>query len=488
MKNLKELLAGLDNFELVGVDEGVAVTHLTHDSREVLTGGLFFAIKGHDINGEMFAINAVARGAVTVVVEERIANQVPQIIVPNVRRAMSLIAKAFYNNVADDLTIVGITGTNGKTTTAHVVSHILRSAGFNVGTIGTLGATYGPGTNPEGHEFIECELTTPDPIQLHRMFKFMYGEGVRYIVMEASAHAIHLDKLAGINFQVGVFTNLSQDHLDFFRNYRHYADTKVNWFDENIRRWVVNVDDMESALIQNRFDENSRGLDEFIAYSIDDASKVKFSATDTRFKIVRTKFRVPLVGRFNLYNILASINVALALGLSLKKIRKALKSLPAVPGRFNAVRVGKATAIVDYAHTPDSLENVIKTCRDIVAGTNRKIITVFGCGGNRDREKRPKMGMIAGKLSDRVVITSDNPRTEPPLSIMKQIEAGAKLYTDRYTCIEDRTQAVHYALSKARPGDIVLIAGKGAEPYMDIGGRKIPYSDYEVINLYNSTN
>ena len=405
---------------------GKQVTHLTHDSRDVREGSLFFSLRG------TYVTEALAKGAVDVVTEDA-------------RRQMALIAKEFYGNACDKMRIVGITGTNGKTTTTHIISHCLRQNGIKTASIGTLGPT---------------PLTTPDPIELHELFKKFHEEGVQVVVMECSAHAIHLEKLAGITFEVGVFTNLSQDHLDFFPDYHAYADTKTKWFDANIKVAVINIDDEESTRVNHP---------NIIPYSYDD----------------KIKFRSPLLGKFNHYNCLAAIRVCQELGLPMRKIKRALKSIPPVPGRFNTVDVHGKTVVIDYAHTPDSLENIIKACRDL-AGDKGHVITVFGCGGERDVSKRPLMGAASAQLSDYTIITSDNPRGEPPRSIMLQIEAGAKLYGENYKLIEDRKAAIFYALDMAKSGDIVVVAGKGAEDYMDIGGQKIPYSDQGAISEYIS--
>ena len=406
--------------------DGKQVTHLTHDSRDVREGSLFFSLRG------TYVTEALAKGAVGVVTEDA-------------RRQMALISKEFYDNACDKMKIVGITGTNGKTTTTHIISHILRANKIKVESIGTLGPT---------------PLTTPDPIELHALFKQFYEEGVQVVVMECSAHAIHLEKLAGITFEVGVFTNLSQDHLDFFPDYRAYADTKTKWFDENMKSAVINIDDEESTNIHHK---------NIIPYSFDE----------------KIKFRSPLLGRFNHYNCLAAIKVCQQLGLPMRKIKRALRTVPPVPGRFSTVTVNGKTVVVDYAHTPDSLENIIKACRDL-AGDKGHIITVFGCGGERDVSKRPLMGAVSSQLSDYTIITSDNPRGEPPRSIMLQIEAGAKLHSANYKLIADRKEAIYHALDMAKPGDIVIVAGKGAEDYMDIGGKKISYSDHGVICEYKS--
>jgi len=432
---IKQIFAG-QGFGVIDVKDNAKVLHLTHDSRDVRFGSLFFAIRGGKTDGKMFIMNAISKGAVAVVTDEVIEG-FPQIIVRDVRQSMALASKKFYKDACDKLKIIGITGTNGKTTTAHITEHILKSSKIKTGLIGTL----------------SNNLTTPDPIELHEIFYNFYKSGVKVVVMECSAHAIHLKKLAGITFDVGVFTNLSVDHLDFFKDYREYADTKLGWFDKSIKTAIVNSDDKESERIDH---------DNIINFSIND----------------EVKFKSPLLGKFNRYNILASINTCRALKVSMRKIRRALKTLKPVPGRFNTINICNVTAVVDYAHTPDGLENVISACKEICKG---RLITVFGCGGERDVGKRSVMGSIAGKLCDFTVVTSDNPRGESPMSIMVQIEAGVKLYTKNYKLIQDRAKAIDFAMNLAKDGDVVLVAGKGAEDHIEIGGKKIPFSDYEYL-------
>lgn len=400
------------------------------------------------------------------------------------RRKVALDAKAKHNNACDKLDIIGITGTNGKTTTAHIIVHILSSCGIKTAMIGTLGIVVGGEKN-----FISpSKLTTPDPTDLHEAFARMVKMGVRAVVMECSAHAIYLEKLAGINFRQKIFTNLSMDHLDFFGDYRTYADVKINWFD-GAKNSIINIDDAESeTIVQNQSVGASvarpKGLH---TYSLQDATEIEMHTTHSKFTLKNTKiecgtrFFVPLAGEFNIYNTLAAINSAREMGLGDDEIATALKTLPPVPGRFNSVDVNGVTVIIDYAHTPDSLEKILQTARGLSQG---KLITVFGCGGNRDVGKRPLMGRIAGRLSDFTVITSDNPRTEPSRSIMLQIRAGVKLESRNYLLIQERCDAIFFALHKANRGDIVVIAGKGAEEYIEIDNKRIPYSDATVVHEF----
>jgi len=368
------------------------------------------------------------------------------------REERALYAKQYYGAHCDKMDIIGITGTNGKTTTAHIVQHILNECGAKCGIIGTLGAVV-------DNETIHMDLTTPDPFDLHKIMASFHERGCSAVVMEVSAHAIDQKRTQGINFCAGIFTNLSLDHLDYFKDYRKYVDTKINWFDD---RWmkaaIVNVDDIESKNIKHS---------NIISYSRDMGN-----------------YSTPLQGDFNKYNTMAAVKTALELGYSGDKIREALGTLKPIPGRFNTMEVNGATVIIDYAHTPDGLQNILTTASEIKKG---KLISVFGCGGNRDATKRPKMGEISARLADFTVITSDNPRFEGPYTIMMQIQDGLKNSKAKHILIQDRELAIRYALIISRPGDVVVIAGKGAENYMEIGGTKIPFSDANIVEKYAQT-
>jgi len=424
------------------------VMGLSHDSTKVKAGDLFFALKGGSTDGKQYITEALSRGAIGIIEGD------------NAREQMSLLAKKFYNNACDKLKIIGITGTNGKTTTSHMIAHILRKAGKKVGLIGTLGASI-------NGKPIPSTLTTPDPIELHSIFHQMAEQGVTHVVMECSAHAIHLKKLAGIMFEVGIFTNLSQDHLDFFKSYKHYCDTKTSWFREspiNMRFAVANTDDEEGDGIFS------------LPYSLKEAKNLTLHPTHSTFKFRGRIFHVNMPAEFNVMNALAAIKTCKFLGIPTKKIQSALKTLPPIPGRFNTIDVDGRTVVIDYAHTPDALENILKSARKICKG---KLISIFGCGGDRDKSKRPLMGEISGKLADKTIITSDNPRSEEPEQIAKQIAGGV---CGNFIIEVDRKKAIHHAISISERGDIIVIAGKGAENYMEIKGKKVPYSDYQVVN------
>jgi len=420
------------------------IKELHFDSRKVTPGSLFFCL-----HGEKYAKDAAKNGAVCLVAEKRLkidgAEQIEQIIVPNVREAMSLMSKEFYGKRVDKMRVVGVVGTNGKTTCAHIMKHILETAGERVGIFGTL----------------HGKLTTPDPIDLHRSFAEMYDDGIRTVVMEATAHAIHFKKLAGIKFEAVIFTNITQDHLDFFGTFENYANTKINFFlqGDHIKTAIVNVDNE----FGRRIVKERKG--EFVPYSLE------AGAIETN-----------LLARFNAENVAACGTCARALGIGEEHIKAALTSIPQIPGRFNVFKVGGVTVIIDYAHTPDGLENVILAVREFTTG---KIFTVFGCGGNRDKEKRPIMGGISARLSDFTVITTDNPRFERPLKIMKQIQKGFKaVKCKNFAMIKDRTEAICFAVGKASDGDVVIIAGKGGETHTETRGKMIEYTDEFVVTTH----
>ena len=444
-------------------------TGLYHDSRKVTAGSLFF-----DLSGSVkYVKQAIKNGATAIVTAKPIVlsdKMVRQIVVPDVRVAMSTMSKEYFGGYVDKMKIIGVVGTNGKTTVTHMLRHIL---GRETGAIGTLGIFY-------GDAFEENPLTTPDPIEMHQVFARMYNAGTRVIAMETSAHAIHFAKLAGINFEAVIFTNITVDHLDFFHTFENYSNTKINFFltDKNskIKTAIINIDNEFGRRIIKERKGNS------VSYSADGA-QIKLYADRSTFVFEGHNVTVNMPALFNVYNALACLTCAKVLGVSVAKAVKALGNIPTIAGRFQtfALKSG-AVAIVDYAHTPDGLEKVITSVRETSRGA--RIFTVFGCGGERDKTKRPIMGEISAKYSDYTIITNDNPRKEKPTAIFKQIEQGVKRVSDKYTIIEDRAEAIKLAIYKAKKGDVIIIAGKGAETTMEIGGEFIPYSDADVLNEY----
>lgn len=452
------------------------IEELSEDSREVFKRCLFFAIKGNNTDGNKYIDEAIERGAVAVVTETPTTVNVCQIIVSNVKVAMAEMARSFYKPKGKRVKVIGVVGTNGKTTTTFMLKSILESAGYKAGVIGTLGAFY---LKAE----VAPELTTPNAIGFYEILCNMANAGVEYAVVELSAHAIEQQRLGNLKFECLIFTNCTQDHLDYFKDFCAYEKTKMSVFSKkNCCFAVVNSDDATGIKIIKSSDakvftyglENpsdvfainvSSGVDgvSFIINAFDEISKLYYKGA----------------GRFNVYNALSAATCASVLGIPIKAIKDGLNLLKCVPGRMEFVeRFNGGNVFIDYAHTPDGLENLLKTVKEITKG---KLILVFGCGGNRDKEKRPIMGEIAGKYADFSVITSDNPRFEEPYQIISQIEKGLRKISLSYITIQNRKMAIGYALTKLRSGDTLVVAGKGAEDYQEIMGVKNKFSDKEEI-------
>ena len=474
---LRELLAGTDVIEVVG-DAGVEITGLAYDSRQAGPGTAFFAVPGHTSDGHAFAPFAVQAGAVAVVVERPLELEpfVVQAVVADVRAAMAHAAVRFYDDPTSELAVVGITGTNGKTTSAFLVRHILEQSGTQTGLLGTVKRVVGGAEEP-------VERTTPEAIDLQAVFRQMVDAGDRACAMEVSSHALALRRSDGIRFAVAAFTNLTQDHLDFHADMEDYFQAKRRLFATGAaEQSVVNIDDPAGERLAAEY--------EAITFSAAGAEGADLRALDVRFDAGGATFlcvgrdgeaevALPLPGRFNVENALCAIACVSVLGIALSAAAEALAGAARVPGRFEPVDAGQPFAVlVDYAHTPDSLENVLISARQITEG---RLICVFGCGGDRDRDKRPLMGAIAARLADVAVVTSDNPRSEDPLAIVDEIRAGMADATAEVEVEPDRRAAIALALAAARGGDTVLIAGKGHEQGQEFeGGRKIPFDDREV--------
>jgi len=464
---LIDLLKDVD-CEIYG-DNSIEIENLTHNSKEVKEGGLFFAIKGEHYNGEEFVDDAIKQGANVVVSENKLNLSCTNVVVKNIRKAMSLIANNFYLNPAEKMLIIGVTGTNGKTTTTYMLKSIFEEAGKNVGVIGTNGIII------NGKKTVS-NFTTPDPIILQKTLREMVDAGVNVVCMETSAHALKLQKLWGVMTDIALFTNLSQDHLDYFKNMDDYFIAKKSFFSAQLARFgVVNIDDPYGKIIYDNADiplvsyskENNREADVMASNIISGYYNQEFNV-----KSVKGDFKVNLnmLGSFNVSNALCAISAAIMAGVEQKHIINALKNLEQIEGRFNTYFVKGVRVIVDYAHTPDGLENILKAARVF---TEKNLISVFGCGGNRDVSKRHIMGQISTSLADLTVITSDNSRLEDPIDIIEDIERGVE--NNKYMLEIDRILAIKKAVNLACRGDTVLILGKGAENYFDVNGEKIPY-------------
>ena len=451
----------------------VEVTALAYDNRLVTSGTLFFCVPGFTRDGHDFAPDAVARGAVALVVERPLGLGVPEVLVDDVRAAMAPAAAAINGDPTAALRAVGITGTNGKTTTAFIVRGLLEAAGVRTGLVGTVNAVVGGAERP-------MVRTTPEAIDLQRMFADMRDAGDDAVVMEVSSHALALHRADAIHWAVALFTNLTQDHLDFHSTMEDYFLAKRRLFDAGPEVAVINVDDPYGARLAYDFPDAIRiGIDSLHAQVR--ATHIRGDASGSTFDVGDLELRSPLPGRFNVLNVLGAVAAVRALGVDDATIAEALPRTARAPGRFEPVDEGQAFAVlVDYAHTPDSLENVLLAARPLTGGPldAGRVIVVFGAGGDRDRAKRPMMGAVACDLADVVIVTSDNPRNEDPEAIIGAILAGCGAGVDVEV---DRRAAIERAIAAAEDGDIVVIAGKGHEQGQEFeDGRKVPFDDVTV--------
>ena len=467
-------MSALDHFRLLRADARTEIHDLTLDSRAAGEGSLFLALHGAREDGADYAKEAAARGAVCVVTEHA-AEGVPCVLVPDAHEAAAKLAARWYGEPAGRMTVVGVTGTNGKTTTTYLLKQLLeRCLGAKVGLIGT-------NQNMIGDAVLPAERTTPDALTLQRLLREMADAGCTHVVMEVSSHALVQRRAGAIDFALGVFTNLTQDHLDYHGTMEAYCDAKARLF-RQCRAAAVNGDDpWTPRLLENvtcpvtRFGQGlANDLVGWDAHYC--ADRVSFTACSDSEHIPVT-LHIP--GAFSLYNALAALAAAQALGIPIEDAAQALSLCQGVRGRAEVVPTDTDyTVLIDYAHTPDGLKNILST---VCGFADARVLVVFGCGGDRDRAKRPIMGEIAGRYSELAVVTSDNPRTEDPMAIIETIEEGVKRSGAKYTVIENRRSAIAYALSVAEPDDIILIAGKGHENYQEINGTRYHFDDKEIV-------
>lgn len=476
---LNECLQGLHHKKILK-EKNPDILHLEIDSRLVKENTLFFCISGHQIDGHQFAGAAVAKGALAIIAERPLDVEVPVVLVPDTRRALAMISDAFYQHPSQSLHLIGVTGTNGKTSVTHLIKTIQDRLNIPTGTIGTMGIFY------NGKE-IPVLNTTPESHVLQNGFQTMLNEGIKSVTMEVSSHALHQGRVRGCDFNIALFTNLSQDHLDYHNTMTDYMYAKGllfaqlgNTYDHNsLKAAVLNSDDPVSKELAHMTSA------EIYTYGIHNeadfkAENIKISAVGTSF-ILKTQngtypVQMQLMGAFSVYNILAAIACGYLGGLTIPDMLEVVQDIKGINGRFEAVHAGQSySVIVDYSHTPDSLENALNTIREFATG---KVITVIGCGGDRDKTKRPLMAKTAVNASDLTLLTSDNPRTEDPVTILKNMETGAK--GGKYKVIVDRSEAIKYAVQHAEENDIILIAGKGHETYQIIGQKKIDFDDRVV--------
>jgi len=466
---LADLIASLSRPEVRG-DASIDIAAIGYRSQDAVPGSLFFCAPGSRLDGHDFAGDAVGRGAAALLVERWLPIDVPQVLVPSVREAMGPVSAEFFGRPADRMSIVGITGTNGKTTVTYLLESVFRAAGWVPGVIGTTGVKI------DG-EPVPFPRTTPEAPDLHALLARMVDRGVQAVAMEVSSHGLHQHRVNGIRFDCAVFTNLTQDHLDYHPSMEEYFEAKARLFTPVMsERVVVNLDSPEGRrLIRPDLPTITFGL---AAGADVRATDVRTTTDGISFRVGELDVRSSLRGRFNVENCLATVATARSLGISDDASRKGIEAVPGVPGRVETVEEGQGFLVmVDYAHTPDSVENVLRAARPLAAG---RMIVVFGCGGDRDRAKRPLMGRVATGLADLTVITSDNPRSEDPVAIIADIEPGAKEGGGAYVIEPDRRAAIHLAVSEAREGDVVVIAGKGHETGQEFADRTIPFDDRSV--------
>ncbi|MBA4494251.1 UDP-N-acetylmuramoyl-L-alanyl-D-glutamate--2,6-diaminopimelate ligase [Paenactinomyces guangxiensis] len=481
---LKDLIRPLVLHKLTG-DPHTEIQGIQIDSRQVKPGDLFIALRGFTVDGHRFIAQAVEKGAAAVLAEEPVSPGVPVVQVPDSRRAMAVVASTFYRHPTRELKLIGITGTNGKTTTSHLIHRIFNDVGHKSGLIGTIHMKIGDRT-------YKVNNTTPEAVDLQKSFRLMRDEGCDYSVIEVSSHALEMGRTRGCRFRTAVFTNLTQDHLDYHETMEEYRAAKGLLFSQ-LGNNYADLPDENSFAVLNADDDASAYFTrvtpaQVITYGIEKpadvrAENIRVTSAGTAFTLHTyqgsAEIQLRLMGKFNVYNGLAAISSALLEGISLEQIKQSLESISGVNGRFEPVQAGQPfTVIVDYSHTPDSLENALTTIREFAQG---RVICVVGCGGDRDRGKRPLMAKIAEKYSDLSVITSDNPRTEDPEAIIADMVEGLKgVAKSRFVTITDRKQAIHYAIGQAEPRDVVLIAGKGHETYQEIHGVRYDFDDREV--------
>ncbi|MBX4259175.1 UDP-N-acetylmuramoyl-L-alanyl-D-glutamate--2,6-diaminopimelate ligase [Clostridium estertheticum] len=464
------------NFNLIKGDIDIDIKEIQYDSRKVKKGDVFFAIEGYNLDGHKYIQSAINNGAVAVVCQKDIEAELDIVVikVEDARRTLAISAANYYENPSRSMKMIGITGTNGKTTSAFMIKAILEQSGYKVGLIGTI-------ANFIGKKKIHTERTTPESLELHELFKEMVDSNVDYCVMEVSSHSLSLDRVYGIEFCESIFTNLTQDHLDFHKTFENYFNAKLKLFKLS-KISVINIDDEYGAKAYNLI-KNSK-LSFALNHTADImASNIKMHSRGSKFtlKYKESSFDIELniPGNYNVYNALGCIAVCLNQGIEIPVIKKALQKVQ-VPGRCELVENNHNLGfeiILDYAHTPDGLENILETAREFTKG---KLISVYGCGGDRDKTKRPIMGRIGTNLSDFSFITSDNPRTEDPLEIIKDVVRGIE--KNNFEIIENRREAIKKAIESATTGDIIVIAGKGHEDYQILKDKTIHFDEREVIS------
>ena len=485
MKLLREILYKVEINSVVG-NTSLSINKIEFDSRLISDGDMYIAITGVNVDGHSFISQAIKNGANCIVCEKIPDNKTDGVVYVNVkssRKALAIISSNYFDNPSSKLNLIGVTGTNGKTTIATLLFDLYTELEIKSGLISTVKISY-------DNKNFQANQTTPDSLSINRFLSEMVNSNVRYCFMEVSSHGIDQNRTDGLVFKGGIFTNLTHDHLDYHESFENYRDTKKQFFDSlsNNSFALTNNDDKNGmVMLQNTIADK-------YTYSLNSVSDFKAKILESSFdgmllKINSTEFWSKLVGKFNAYNILSVYSTASILGLPKNELLKAMSSLDAVAGRFQFYKKNKITAIVDYAHTPDALENILKSINEIKTSENN-LITVVGCGGNRDKSKRPLMGDIASNLSSKVIFTSDNPRFEDPEIIIEEMISGVRSTNSNKTIsISNRKEAIKAACQFARTNDIILVAGKGHESYQEVKGVRSDFDDFEIVKeLLNQKN
>lgn len=471
---LKEMLKNMD-YEIIKGNDDIDINKIEYDSRKIGEGDLFVCIDGFKVDGHKYAESACNKGAVAIVCSKNL-EKYPECTIIKVkdgRKTLAISASNFYDNPANKLKLIGVTGTNGKTTSTFMIKSILEQAGYNVGLVGTI-------ANFVGSEKIKAERTTPESLELQQLFKNMVDKKIDYCVMEVSSHSLSLDRVCGINFSQAIFTNLTQDHLDFHKTFENYYEAKLKLF-KNTKNSIINIDDSYGKKVFQDIDGSkityaaSNGADIVAKNIVNHSRGVEF---DLYYQNKKIHINLSIPGRYNVYNALCSAAACLSEGISLEDVKKGLENV-VVPGRCEIATKEynlDYDVIIDYAHTPDGLENILKTAREFTKG---RLISVFGCGGDRDRTKRPIMGKIGSEISDIAIVTSDNPRSEEPMKIIDDIVQGIK--KENYLIVENRRDAIKKAMEIAQKDDVIVVAGKGHEDYQILKDKVIHFDEREVI-------
>lgn len=474
---LQELLKNV-NYEIISGENDIIIENVRYDNRKVNNGDLFVCVKGFNIDGHSFAKDAIKKGATAIIIEDDIdiLEDITIIKVKDTRKALAEISSNFFKEPKNKLKLIGITGTNGKTTSAFIIKSILEKAGEKVGLIGTI-------ANYIGHKKVDAVRTTPESFELHELFAEMVNQDVEYCVMEVSSHSLDLDRVYGVEFSSAIFTNLTRDHLDFHKTFENYYNAKFKLF-ERSKVSIVNVDDeYGDRVVEDLNKINSEKLTFSINKSSDfKAFEIKMNENGSEFKLNINgnieNFKINIPGEYNIHNAIGAILSAYKLGIDINSIKNGINDI-VIPGRCEMVAKDRNldySIIIDYAHTPDGLENILKTIKGFAKG---RIITVVGCGGDRDKVKRPQMGKIACDMSDIAIITSDNPRSEEPMSIIEDIINP--LTNKNFEVEESRYKAIEKAMEIARKDDVVLIAGKGHETYQILKNETIDFDERKVV-------